>query len=396
MIKRKSVKKAVFFVMAVFLTAQLFAKSRKNRNEIPASDQAVVQSEEESDREAELKETDIFPEEQKPEELFSEKSFTVKKGNIQISVKGGTGSFRLSVLDDNGKAVDITESYDEFVSSFFSVLIGTKEYRLRNKTGITTGARKTDGGVQLLYEVQNIARVLVDFTCLKSDAEQPDDIIRVDISVENTGKKPEYFALKSVLDTVLGEKNSRHFLSSSGRLPEGECQFKSFEDVKYIVSKNEKTGMQIIFTGVDCTRPDLVSLGNKDVFTQENWIPEISSGKPFDSVFSYNNSAAGIIWPAVKLGPNQTNHEVYYIATAASFREFGTEKFLKNMEGNTYDLKRTSESGAVSISAEKLDSAYIQKLIDRINRLDPNQNIDKGELQYLNKELDAIMDALRK
>ncbi len=371
---------------------------------------------------------------------FSQKKINHTVGNIKLYLNGKLGTYNISVLDDKAVAYNVLETYDECTSSFFSLLIGTKEYKLSDKTGISVAARSTENGGQLLYSVQKLANVIVDFTCIKSDPQKPEDIVQVTVSVQNITKRLEAYGIKAVLDTVLGERFSAHFYDKE-KLINYELQIKNFDDLKSISSKNSKAAMEVLFACADATLPEVFSLANKDVFTLTGWIPSCGDGKPFDSVFSYNNSAVGLNWSSVKVNPEESFSVKFYIALSTDGRPSPSEEFVKLYEKKQEELKEaerleqeikaddiqnkndtennnvyknniSSESEGVKktvkpssqteqkslkpVSKSQLDPAYIQKLIDKIEKLDPNSTLERSEFLLLNDELDSINEALEK
>ena len=375
---------------------------------------------------------------------FSQKKINHTVGNVKLYLNGKLGTYNISVLDDKAVSYNVLETYDECTSSFFSLLIGTKEYKLSDKTGISVAARSTENGGQLLYSVQKLANVIVDFTCIKSDPQKLEDIVQVTVSVQNITKRLEAYGIKAVLDTVLGEKFSAHFYDKE-KLINQELQVKNFDDLKSISSKNSKAAMEVLFACADATLPEVFSLANKDVFTLTGWIPSCGDGKPFDSVFSYNNSAVGLNWPSVKVNPEESFSVKFYIALSTDGRPSPSEQFVKLYEKKQEELKEaerleqeskaddiqnkndtendnvyknniSSESEGVKktvkpssqteqkteqkslkpVSKSQLDPAYIQKLIDKIEKLDPNSTLERSEFLLLNDELDSIIEALEK
>ena len=382
---------------------------------------------------------------------FSQKKINHTVGNIKLYLNGKLGTYNISVLDDKAVAYNVLETYDECTSSFFSLLIGTKEYKLSDKTGISVAARSTENGGQLLYSVQKLANVIVDFTCIKSEPQKAEDIVQVTVSVQNITKRLEAYGIKAVLDTVLGERFSAHFYDKE-KLINYELQVKNFDDLKSISSRNSKAAMEVLFACADASLPEVFSLANKDVFTLSGWIPPCGDGKPFDSVFSYNNSAVGLNWSSVKVNPEESFSVKFYIALSTDGRPSPGEEFVKLYEKKQEELKEaerleqerkadddvqskngaennnvyknivSSESESVKkvpkpsvqmekktqnsslpeekslkpVSKSQLDPVYIQKLIDKIEKLDPNSTLERSEFLLLNDELDSIIEALEK
>ena len=372
---------------------------------------------------------------------FSQKKINHTVGNIKLYLNGKLGTYNISVLDDKAVAYNVLETYDECTSSFFSLLIGTKEYKLSDKTGISVAARSTENGGQLLYSVQKLANVIVDFSCIKSEPQKAEDIVQVTVSVQNITKRLEAYGIKAVLDTVLGERFSAHFYDKE-KLINYELQVKNFDDLKSISSRNSKAAMEVLFACADASLPEVFSLANKDVFTLPGWIPSCGDGKPFDSVFSYNNSAVGLNWSSVKVNPEESFSVKFYIALSTDGRPSPGEEFVKLYEKKQEELKEaerleqernaennnvyknivSSESESVKkdpkssvqmekktqnsslpeekslkpVSKSQLDPVYIQKLIDKIEKLDPNSTLERSEFLLLNDELDSIIEALEK
>ena len=54
------------------------------------------------------------------------------------------------------------------------------------------------------------------------------------------------------------------------------------------------------------------------------------------------------------------------------------------------------EKSLKPVSKSQLDPVYIQKLIDKIEKLDPNSTLERSEFLLLNDELDSIIEALEK
>lgn len=159
------------------------------------------------------------------EGVFSRKNVVKKVDNIKMLLKGNIGSFQLYAVDNQGNEIPVLAGYDEFTSSFLSLRVDKKEYHLSDKIGIIIGAREKENGGQLVYVVQDVARVLVDFTCVPATSEYSANVLRVDISVENKGKEVKNFGIKNVLDTYLGEHEGCHFRAGNGIIHNTEIQY---------------------------------------------------------------------------------------------------------------------------------------------------------------------------
>lgn len=283
------------------------------------------------------------------ENPFRAKTFENTIGNVRILAKGTVGSFQMYAVGLNGSQTPILAGYDEFTSSFLSLLAGKKEYKLTDNTGIAIGARRTERGVQLFYSVPDVAWVLYSFDSVNQDRNLiSSDIVKVSVTVMNKGKQSQTFALKAVYDTVLGELFGPHFSTNEEVAINSERQFRRFDKVKWLKSENSKVGLQFLLSGADITSPEVVSLSNKDLLSLQKWIPQVMSSRTFDSVLSYNNSAVCMNFEQKRLEPEEQFVISYYIAVSHDGVRVDGEKYIDFREG-----KLDSDSDYAGSSADK-------------------------------------------
>lgn len=344
------------------------------------------------------------------------KDVLFKSGNMQIKLKPSFGTFNISVKNDAGKVIPVLATGDEYTSSSISLKTAKKTYRLLADNRITPSASKKTDGVTLSYIVNNVAEVKLVFDCFSSEPEETNDMMKVTLSVKNIGDKKDEFTLKTIFDTVLGESDKNHFYSSEYTPIKSEVSYRTMQNQKWFVSKNDKAAMQFIFYGADTTPTDIVALANYSTFQKNTWEPDMSSYRAFDNILSYNNSAVGVLWPTVKLMPNETSKNVFYIAFATDGRRPNGNKYvfepeektvkkaaepkveIEEVEEDEPELPRakTVKIGKKNLSKEQLTPEYIQNLIDRITALENDiSSVNEDELTQLNAELDAILDVLR-
>lgn len=266
--------------------------------------------------------------------VYKEKSsFSIGEGDIKLSVKRDPGSFCIYARPESGKDVPLLSTYDSFSSTFFSLKIGNKEYRLNKDSCASCRARKTPYGAQLAYTIKNKAVVVIDFSFMPSNAQSSRaDTLRVTSYIINTGKKEESFSLKAVFDTVLGESSGQHFSTATLKRVENEMQFDFMEKEKWICSSDFETSVKFLLDGKGITKPQVVTLSNKDSLTNGPWIPSVKNERSFNSVLSYSNSALGINWPSVSLGKTDSSVVTFYISVGADSKEIDSLKFLEDLE----------------------------------------------------------------
>ena len=473
----KLVSCLIFFCTAASSLSAKESKSDKTKK-IDKTENALTQEKPEKTKKAKntkVKAVDMVPD----EGVFQAKTVENTVGAVKYLMKGTVGSFQLYALGDNGSQIPLFAGYDEFTSSFTSLLAGKKEYRLTDNIGIVIGARKSEKGAQLVYIVPDVARVHLKFEQVPHGKEVTSEIIRVTASVCNKGRAAQTFSLKSVLDTVLGEQFGPHFYTNDEIAVNNERQYRNFSRFKWVCSKNSRAGIQFIFSGADIVPPEVVSLSNKDLLALRDWVPVITVSRSFDSVLSYQNSALCINWPSKKVAPEETFSYSYYMAVSVNGNAPDGEKFIEELEKKMKKIdsskegktpsknfedgireaselyvqgkyqeahgvvlemwkepdnrnerlaslrvmieeklgmevedgvkdvqkgeepaleqseKETKTSVQEKITPEQLDTGYIQALVEKINSMNPEDDVDRNEIYKLNAELDAILETLR-
>lgn len=413
----------ISLLLAVALVSPLFAKSKKSA---AAAEEETVQSD--------VPEMGVFSDWKKVRSRRIDKVF----GSIRIRVLPGRGTFNIGAVNEREKTISILSNMNEYTSTYFSLRCGKKIYKLHDSADVKTKARLTDDKVQIIYSVNGTADVLVEFIPVESQYGEGYDVLRIQTTVTNTGKKAAEFALKNVMDTVLGEADLYHFYTADNVPIKSEASFRTMANARYFNSKNKAAWCQFLLDGADVTPTDIVALGNYATVDSSTWEPDMSSYRTFDTVTSYNNSAVGILWPAKRLSKMQTMQSVYYIAFATDGNipfgeEFinlktakmknsaaaagiiaGTKKPIETSEVVTETQEQEEVSEVISVSKEPtktvideepssknlpkelLTPEYVDGLLKRIDELKSgDQTINKEELKTLNDELDFILSIMR-
>lgn len=362
----------------------------------------------------------------------SSKELDVKSGIVQIRVKPNLGTFNFAVLNDNDKYVPVLSTANEYTSSGFFLKAGKKRYRLLADKNVQPSILKLPAGFNLTYKVAKAAEVSVNFEAVRSYPESDVDMVKISAEIKNVGQKTDEFALRLVLDTILGETGDYHFFGADNTPIKNEALYRSMKEQRWIFSRNSNADMQILFDGADITPTETVALANYATLEQTSWEPDMVVYRTFDTVLSYKNSAIGINWPAVRIRPEQTSKVVFYIALAADGKlpqgtifvggkapepvkaepetEFvfpGEKVVPAPIEEGVVDTKpvtpvdefavrRDVPFNVNNLSKEQLTLEYVQNLIDRISALEENSSsVNRKEILQLNAELDAILSVLR-
>ena len=147
---------------------------------------------------------------------------------------------------------------------------GKKILKLCDDSNVVSAAKKTANGISIRYTIDKTAMVQLDFECLASVEGENEDTVKIVATVQSLAKKKQDYALKLLLDTVLGETDRHHFYTSEDSPVKGEVLYHSMKDEKWVVSKNAKATMQLIFEGADITPIESVALANLQLLIQRS------------------------------------------------------------------------------------------------------------------------------
>ena len=141
----------------------------------------------------------------------NEKNPEFSDGIVSIKTEGKLGTFCIYAIDRKGKEIPVFSPLNEYSSTSFYLKAGNKKYRLHSDKNVKSAAKALDNGVALLYKIDKVAEVYVKIEVFPTVMDSPADTIKFTVDIKNISKKADDFALKVILDTVLGERRSNHF-----------------------------------------------------------------------------------------------------------------------------------------------------------------------------------------
>lgn len=324
---------------------------------------------------------------------------------FKIRVSDDGGAFNLSYIPEKTNSpIDFFVSHNDYASTYFSVLVDDTVYQLRRGSVSSISLVEKEQGVGLVFKVKEKLNVGVNFTFVPEVSRKGQAAIKVEVELENISSKSLNVALKGVFDTILGENAGVHFATVPYPYLSTEESFTNMSQLQWVRSSNGDESVQFLFDGNGISSPKMVAVANKDVLIGDRWIPTIKSGRTFNSVFSYNNSALCALWNTITLAPATKGSVTFYITVASKAKIPPTAQFLgekgANLTGSDEILYTDSDGVVFSLGAvtdNMLNMQYINDLLNRIRMLEEAPaNIDRNELLRLNAELDAILEKVRR
>ena len=283
-------------------------------------------------------------------------------GNIRLNVRPKKGTFSIAVLNANEKAIPVLSTANEYTTTSLYLKAGKKILKLCDDSNVVSAAKKTANGISILYTIEKTAVVQIDFECIASVEGENEDTVKITATVQSLAKKKQEYALKFVLDTVLGETDRHHFYTSSDSPVKGEVLYRTMADEKWVVSKNAKANMQFIFYGADITPVESVALANYTTLDTRKWEADMTTFRSFDTVLSYNNSAIAVYWPKVMLEPEEEHSEIFYISLAAGENIPGGAAYIEALTALENKEEQTAQTEQEAASTKNQTNTSVQNI----------------------------------
>ena len=417
----------IFLVSCLVILAGGGSAGALLKNKAKNENQPVEQSAETAGNKKEASKKEKKEKEQKQRDI------AVSNGKIALDISAKDGSTGIFVLDENGKKRGLLSYSDGYASSYFVLRAGRNQHFLRgSRSGrAQSSIQETEYGAQVFYDIENTAQVAIDYTFVEDEA-----TVYVTAFITNTGKTKQVYALKAIYDTFLGESSKANAFDFLGQAINSRHKISAVKNGDWIISANRS--LSIAFVALDSMSLNAVealTIGTPDDFSSFLWIPEITEGKLFSSVHSFNDSALALNWKKSVLAPNETSVQSFVISAGIkgekpSFIEAAeklraeqqalnnsnaqteqeeideddiVEVIVENSEGDVQTSKNEpvntvnddADNKEIEISDWQLDPVYIQSLLDRISELQADGSVDQSEIRQLSEELDAIFLKLR-
>ena len=328
-------------------------------------------------------------------------------GDFVLQVSDDVGAFNIRYAPEkSSSSTNFFVSHNDYATTYFSVLVDDTAYQLRRGSISSIQLVDQNDGAGLVFKIRDKLNVAVNLTPVADVTSSGQGAVKVEVVLENISSTTLNVALKGIFDTILGENSGVHFVTARYPYVSTEASFSDMEQLQWVRSSNGNESIQFLFEGNGISSPKMVVLANKDVVTSDSWMPIIKTGRTFNSVFSYNNSAICALWDKMSLTPSTKGSVTFYITLASKAKIPPTASFLgpKQGAGNLTDgdkILYTDEYGVVytvgDITDSMLNMQYINDLLDRIRNLEEDPaHIDRTELVRLNAELDAILEKVRR
>ena len=221
----------------------------------------------------------------------------VADGRTRLSLVEGIGRFILScqTAGSTGAYVPLLASQDPR-TSFLSIVVGNKVYRMGESSEFSEKAEKVPGGARFTWK-SSFIQVTETFTFIPAADSNASTGVRVDLSLKNLSEQEITAGARYLFDTYLGESRGLHFRTSTLAQVSKELTITPADKATWWESPlggdPDGFGFQVMLSGPGLTTPDRVVFANWKRLSDANWDFDTSAARSFSLLpYSVNDSAA--------------------------------------------------------------------------------------------------------
>lgn len=223
--------------------------------------------------------------------LFSQTAVTViNEQNVQIEYSPLNDSVFLYYLDSRGKKTPVIDLVEYAYSTFVGVLIDGKYYNIKQSSGIDTKVNVEENTLVVQNVIANKVSVDIYYKIKKNN------VLSLTYKVTNIDKKTHTVSIKSVFDTILGERRGGSYTTAVKSSIDSEYIISDLKKHKRLISTDGKIGISFILD--DKIQKDVykVVIAAKPFFHTDGFENQFVEGRGFNTILSYNNSSVGFFY----------------------------------------------------------------------------------------------------
>ena len=222
----------------------------------------------------------------------------VADGRARLSLVEGIGRFVLScqTAGSTGAYVPLLAAQDPR-TTFLSIVVGNKVYRMGESSEFSEKAEKVPGGARFTWK-SSFIQVTETFTFIPAvDSSVEHRVCGSTLSLKNLSEQEITAGARYLFDTYLGESRGLHFRTSTLAQVSKELTVTPADKATWWESPlggdPDGFGFQVMLAGPGLTTPDRVVFANWKRLSDANWDFDTSAARGFSLLpYSVNDSAA--------------------------------------------------------------------------------------------------------
>lgn len=334
----------------------------------------------------------------------------LQDGVVRMETVRESGAVLFYVVNGK-KAYPAVKTSEYGQSNYLSIFFGAKEYRLNKFGHCSYSYDVSSNSITETMLVKDVAEVVAVYQLEKYSPKDKDtNCVRVKITVKNLSQKKSALALKAVYNLCLGENRQAHYSTAANKSIGSEYLMIPSKEDAWVISSDGQNAVEFVLYGKGVTPPKKAVMANKDVIDLATPITLFNPGNTFHSILSYNDSALALFWDPVEIDKDASVSYSYAINFSDSDFQNSGKEVLEDAQKKPADVEEKPAAENLpaaqgkqpvavsegSVDPSKLNTEYVQQLINHINSLeqgDPSLNTLK--IQQLQTELDEILKVLR-
>jgi len=323
-------------------------------------------------------------------------TFELTGGPLKLVLYPEIGSFTLYRLSDVGKNryEALIEDRNFGTTNWFSVLSDGRVFKLGKRTGKPVVLEPTEHGARFIFTLTDDFQVEQEFSLIPNRATGTPSALLIETRIENTSGREMPFALKALLDTMLGETEGIHYFTDVRNRISSETRIQpGIDPDSVIVSRKGDMSFALILDSDIATRPESVFASNWERLNTLTWKPDFLEGRSFNTLYSVQDSALLAMWPEKTIAPNAKYVVRAVIGPYVEGAEYGSSTLAVSAVDREAVFADAAQSVSVSLT-EHERQVRIRDLLDRIALVEKNPDKATDEqLAQMNRELDALLES---
>jgi hypothetical protein len=328
--------------------------------------------------------------------LFALSSLEVKEGRMRLVLDQSNGKFSAYYETNPGSGNYIPLFFDRDPrTSGFGFLAGNRIYSMGESSGFRLSSGKEAGGAYFLWESSSFS-VRQSFRFIRSEGSALADGFSTTIAIKNVSTSDQTIGVHFLLDTYLGEDDSRHFLTDTGVVLRNETGYENMLPVYWVSPSREKnfSGLQGMVQGRGISAPDRIIFANWKRLQENIWNFNIQPSRNFNLLpYSINDSAVCYYFSPRRVSPGEQRELTF------AFGAYNNGRFSVSQEGQAsavQDLYDQTLDSTTLLSDDprilmREDLSSINNLIGKIDQLMENpESVTEEELNVLRQILSTL------
>ncbi len=218
-------------------------------------------------------------------------------GYLKLQIFPSTGSFCLYAFSDEDRYVPLYDDRMKGSSNEFFVNYNDKIYQLRNRGKNSFFVKRDVDSIRVTHIYEDKFLVTQDYSFIEENPETGNALLKIETTIKNINEERADIGFKALIDTKLGERKERMFLTDVGRFFDSETILDpKYEKDTTLISRGNRIDCVFFLKHNQATVADKIFIANRNWLKTDLWKPKMIRGRSFNTRYSHNDSAVLFFW----------------------------------------------------------------------------------------------------